>query len=49
MPIAAPGYEGTAAQEWAINFGLFTLSGAMIVVCLIVLWGLRRVPAETAA
>jgi hydroxylaminobenzene mutase len=46
MPIAAAGYEGSPVQEMAINFGLISLSGAMIAVCVIVLWGLRRNPAE---
>jgi hydroxylaminobenzene mutase len=41
MPLAAAGYVGTSAQEMLIVFGLLSLSLAMVVVCPIVLWGLR--------
>jgi hydroxylaminobenzene mutase len=41
MPLAAAGYTGTSAQEVLIAFGLLSLSVAMIVVCPIILWGLR--------
>jgi hydroxylaminobenzene mutase len=41
MPFAAEGFTGTSAQELVIAFGLVSLSLAMIVLCPIVLWGLR--------
>lgn len=41
MPIAAAGYTGTSTQETLIAVGLVSLSVAMLVVCPIVLWGLR--------
>ena len=41
MPLAAAGYTGTSAQEMLIAFGLLSLSLAMVVVCPVVLWGLR--------
>lgn len=41
MPIAAAGQHGTPAQEAIINFLLFSLSFAMIMVCIFALWGLR--------
>ena len=41
MPISAAGYTGTSAQEILITVGLLSLSLAMLVVCPIVLWGLR--------
>ena len=41
MPIAAMGRQGSALQESIINVLLFSLSFAMVVVCLLVLWGLR--------
>jgi hydroxylaminobenzene mutase len=48
MPLAAAGYTGTSAQEMLIAVGLLSLSIAMIVVCPIVLWGLRaRVPQSS--
>jgi len=50
MPLAAAGYTGTSAQEMLIVFGLLSLSLAMLVVCPVVLWGLRtqavNVPLE---
>ena len=42
MPFAAAGYTGTSAQELLIGFGLMSLSVAMLVVCGVVLWGLRE-------
>ncbi|MGB8224671.1 MAG: hypothetical protein WCF10_18925 [Polyangiales bacterium] len=41
MPLGAAGFMGTPAQETVIAFALVSLSIAMVVVCLIVLWGLR--------
>lgn len=41
MPLAAGGYVGSAAQEALIAFGLISLSVAMVVVCPLLLWGLR--------
>jgi hydroxylaminobenzene mutase len=41
MPIAAVGHRGTPFQESMINFLLLSLSGAMVAVSLLVLWGLR--------
>jgi len=41
LPIAAAGHKGTALQEAIINFGLSSLVLAMLVTCVIVLWGLR--------
>lgn len=49
MPFAAAGYTGTSAQELLIGIGLISLSLAMLVVCPIVLWGLRSPSASTAA
>jgi hydroxylaminobenzene mutase len=44
MPIAGGGLQGAPGQE-AVIFGLLmSLSLAVIVVCGLVLWGLRRVP-----
>lgn len=40
-PLAAEGFEGTDLQEAIVNFGLVSLSFAMIVGVSIVLWGLR--------
>lgn len=45
MPLAAAGFSGTSAQEGLIAFGLLSLSGAMLVVCPLMLWGLRARPA----
>jgi hydroxylaminobenzene mutase len=49
MPIAAGDQHGTAVQEWLITGMLFTLSFAMIAVCVLVLVGLRREPEALAA
>lgn len=44
MPIAALGNEGTPMQEATIDALLISLSIAMVVVSVLVLWGLRVVP-----
>jgi hydroxylaminobenzene mutase len=44
MPIAALGNEGTPMQEATIDALLVSLSIAMVVVSVLVLWGLRVVP-----
>jgi hydroxylaminobenzene mutase len=41
MPIAAMGRTGTPIQEGIINFGLVSLTLAMLSTCIVVLWGLR--------
>ena len=41
MPIAALGHKGSPLHEAIINFGLVSLALAMLVTCVIVLWGLR--------
>lgn len=41
MPIAGLGGKGSATQELVINSLLFSLSFAMIIVCVAALWGLR--------
>jgi hydroxylaminobenzene mutase len=40
MPLAAGGLKGSPAQEAIIDVLLYSLSLAMIAVCVIVLWGL---------
>lgn len=45
MPIAGGGLQGTQLQEIIINIGLITLSIAMVIVCVILLIGLRK-PVE---
>lgn len=47
MPLAAAGFTGTSAQELLIAVGLISLSLAMLVVCPIVLWGLRAPAGRT--
>ena len=42
LNIAAQGQEGSPAEEAIVNFFLVTLSIAMIIICIIVLIGLRR-------
>jgi hydroxylaminobenzene mutase len=42
MPIAAEGNVGTSMQESIIDALLLSLSLAMIGVCVLALWGLRR-------
>jgi hydroxylaminobenzene mutase len=41
MPIAGAYFYGMAWQEGLIKFGLISLSFAMVIVCGILLWGLR--------
>ncbi len=41
MPIAGGGFHGIGWQEVLIKLGLISLSFAMLIVCGIVLWGLR--------
>jgi hydroxylaminobenzene mutase len=41
MPIAGLGFQGLSWQELLIKLGLFSLSVTMIVVCGILLFGLR--------
>lgn len=45
MPIAAQGRTGTASQEGVIQALLVLLSLAMVALCVILLVGLRDVPA----
>ena len=40
MPIAAPGRQGTSLQEGVISFLLYSLSFAMVALCVVLLWGL---------
>ena len=40
MPIAAGGFKGSPHQEAVIDFLLYSLSFAMVALCVIVLWGL---------
>ena len=42
MPIVGGGLQGTALQEGIIKFGLISLSISMLVVCIILLWGMKR-------
>lgn len=49
MPIAAGSHQGTPTQEGIVMFLLLTLSLAVVAVCGLVLWGLRRVPVEEAS
>ena len=46
MPIAGSGFFGTTLQEGLIKFGLGSLSITMLIVCGLLLWGLRGKPAE---
>lgn len=41
MPMAALGHKGSPIQEGIINFGLVSLSLTMLIICVIILWGLR--------
>lgn len=41
MPIAAGGLHGSVWQEIIIKFGLISLSLSMIIVCGLLLWGLK--------
>lgn len=47
MPIAGKNFQGTMWQEVLIKIGLISLSLSMILVCLIVLWGLRPRKSES--
>jgi hypothetical protein len=49
MPIAALGHQGTTGQEAVIDFLLVSLSVAMVAVCVLVLWGLRKTRLEQVA
>lgn len=42
LNIAANGQEGSAVEEVIVNFFLFSLSIAMIIICVAVLIGLKR-------
>ena len=45
MPLAGNNLFGTALQEGLIKFGLGSLSLTMLIVCVLLLWGLRgKVP-----
>ncbi len=47
MPIAGNNFLGTTVQEGLIKFGLGSLSLTMLIVCGILLWGLRgKVPDQ---
>lgn len=41
MPITGMGHKGSPLEEGIINFGLVSLTLAMLLTCVIVLWGLR--------
>ncbi len=47
MPIAGGGMEGTIWQEVMIKFGLISLSISMLIVCGLLLWGLRGSSFDT--
>ena len=49
MPIAAGSHQGTPVQEMVITGLLFSLSFAMVLVCGLVLWGLRGGAPQTAS
>lgn len=44
MPLAAGNQRGTAVQEALVSFGLWSLSLSMLVVCGLLLVGLRGAP-----
>lgn len=46
MPIAGGGFQGVVWQEVLIKIGLGSLSVAMIIVCGLVLWGLKGSSSE---
>lgn len=48
MPIAAGSHQGTPVQEIVITGLLFSLSFAMVILCGLVLWGLRGGVRRTA-
>jgi len=41
-PIAGAGYRATNWQELIVGFGLISLSIAMVICCVLVLWALRK-------
>lgn len=45
-PIAAPGLEGTDMQEAIVNFGLLSLSIAIVVATVMIIVGLRGASAD---
>ncbi|HKJ46188.1 MAG TPA: hypothetical protein VJ991_10205 [Balneolales bacterium] len=47
MPIAGLHMSGTPWQEILIKFGLISLALAMVIVCVIILWGLREMVTES--
>lgn len=49
MPIAAGSHQGSPVQEMVITGLLFSLSLAMVIVCGLVLWGLRGSAVRSAA
>jgi len=49
MPLAGADHSGTSAQELLIAVGLVSLSLVMLSICPILLWGLRRPPADALA
>ena len=46
-PIAGAGFAGLAWQENLVAFGLISLSLAIVAVCMLALWGLRRKATTT--
>lgn len=48
MPFAGNNLTGAEWQEGLIKFGLISLSLAMIIVCVLILWGLKhKIQAES--
>ena len=41
-PLAGSGHLAAAWQENFVTFGLVSASGAMVTVCILLLWGLQR-------
>jgi hydroxylaminobenzene mutase len=41
-PIAGAGHSGSPAAEALVNFGLQSTGLAMLVACVLLLWGVRR-------
>ena len=41
MPIAAAGHTGSGVEETVIRFLLLSVGFAMVMTCLLTLWGLR--------
>lgn len=46
-PIAGAGFAGQPWQENLVDFGLISLSFAIVAACVLALWGLRRVAATS--